>query len=96
MTEKAELEEIYVSEEYGTTTLYFDASKELLKHLSEDYPEAVSSEISIEFPTGRQEASACIVMISPTNDMGEDYDWCDFPLSSQFIEILFLIAKKRN
>ena len=42
------LEEVYDNTEYGTTTLYFIAPKDLL---GDSYPEAIHSEISLEFPT---------------------------------------------
>ena len=50
---RIKFDERYDSEAYGTTTLYFVAPKELLKKYIpvNDYPDAVSMEISIEFPT---------------------------------------------
>ena len=68
-----ELEEKYVNEEYGNTTLYFIGPKEMI---IKDYPEAESTEISIEFPTSIPHSEYATVMISPTKD-GLDYDWSD-------------------
>lgn len=81
---EVELEEKYVSEEYETTTLYFIAPKEML---IESYPEAESTEISIEFPTSTPHSKCATVMISPTKD-GLDYDWCDKEFTEEDVEKL--------
>lgn len=81
-------EEKYIDKEYGTTTLYFIAPKEMLKG---KYPEAESTEISIEFPTGQMESKNASVMFSPTKD-GEDYDWYDVDLPYDVIDRLINLA----
>ena len=81
---EVELEEKYVSEEYETTTLYFIAPKEML---IESYPEAESTEISIEFPTSTPHSKYATVMISPTKD-GLYYDWCDKEFTDDDVEKL--------
>ena len=86
-------DERYDSEEYETTTLYFIAPKEMLK---EGYQDAVSMEISVEFPVGHPESSEVTVMFSPTNDMGEDYDWYDADMCYNDIEDLITIAEKHT
>ena len=90
-----ELEEEYINEEYGTTTLYFVAPKEMLNG---KYPEAVSMEISVEFPTDYPEARGSTVMFSPTDydeeeDAYTDYDWFDADLTYEEIEKLIDLAK---
>lgn len=72
---KLEFEERVDSEVYGTTTLYFIGPKELL---GDEYPEAESAEIRVEFDTNNLLDSDFYptTMISPTKD-GLDYDWND-------------------
>ena len=82
-------DERHVSDVYGTTTLYFIAPKELLNN---KYPEAESTEISIEFPTNNQDPEYASVMFSPTKD-GEDYDWYDVNLPHEDIEQLMALSK---
>lgn len=90
-------DERYRSEEYGTTTLYFSAPKEMLKMLlAKDYPDAIAMEISIEFPSNHIGADQADVCISPTNTDGEDYDWNDIDLSYDDIDKLILLAEKEN
>ena len=65
------LEERYYSELYKTTTLFFIGPKEILNY---KYPEAESTEISVEFITEDPYKLYPEIMISPTKD-GEDYEW---------------------
>lgn len=62
-----------------------------------DYPDAVHTEISVEYPLNCPEAYAATVMVSPTRDLGEDgyedYDWSDLELSLSDIEALIGMAK---
>ena len=92
-------EERYDAEEHGTTTLYFTSPKEFLKVFipTKDYPDAVSMEISIEFPTKHIEAAAAEVSVSPTREIDggtEDYDWYDAVLSYNEINALIALAEK--
>ena len=66
-----ELEERYYSELYKTTTLFFIGPKEIL---NDKYPEAESTEISVEFITDGPYKRYPEIMISPTKG-GEDYEW---------------------
>lgn len=63
----------------------------------EVYPDAVHTEISVEYPLNCPEAYAATVMVSPTRDLGEDgyedYDWSDLELSLSDIEALIGMAK---
>lgn len=68
-----EFEERYDNEEYGTTTLYFIAPKEIL---GDKYPEAEHATISIEFDFTSMNPRDPSVMVSPTKD-GLDYNWQD-------------------
>lgn len=91
-----ELEDKYVDDEYGTTTYYFIAPKEMLEG---KYPEAESMEISIEFPTDRPEAREATVMFSPTKYVVEeqcymDYDWFRVDMPYEKIERLMVLAEK--
>ena len=79
----------------GETVLYFTAPKEMLWG---DYPEAISMEISLEFPTDCAEPEYVDVCISPTRyveeyDSYEDYDWRD--ISMPWVEIRELIELAR-
>ncbi len=90
-------DERYDSEEYETTTLYFIAPKEMLKTFipTTNYPEAISMEISIEFPREHIEALYADVCVSPTRKVEggtEDYDWCDIDLPYNDIEELIKLA----
>ena len=60
---KVMFDEQYKSDEYETVTLYFFAPKEWLGGL---YPEAISAEISVEYPVAHPEAIYATVMMSPT------------------------------
>ncbi len=80
----------------GETVLYFTAPKELILG---DYPEAVSIEISIEFPTDHAEAEYATVEISPTryveeDDGYEDYDWREIIIPNEEINALIELARK--
>ena len=84
------------NKEDNETTLYFIAPKEML---SDDYPEAVSAEIMIEFPTDNAKAEYACASISPTRyveeyDGYEDYDWCDIMMSDKYINELIELARK--
>lgn len=95
LDKRIEFEERFDSDVYNTTTLYFIAPKEMLKTMMiKDYPEAVSMEISIEFPTGCIEVKYADVCVSPTNDDGEDYDWYDIDLPYDEIEELIRLAEE--
>lgn len=91
---KVILEDRYKSDEYETMTLYFIAPKEWLDGL---YPDAVHTEISVEYPLNCPEASVATVMVSPTRDLGddgyEDYDWSVLELPLSDIEALIGMAK---
>ena len=93
---RIKFEEDYISEEWGTITLYFIAPKEMLNG---KYPEAESMEISIECPREYIEARYATVMFSPTkyDEEGEcytDYDWYDVDLPYEDIEELIKLAEE--
>lgn len=97
LDERIVFDERYDSDAYGTTTLYFVAPKEILKTMiGKDYPEAVSMEISVEFPTDHIEAGKAYVCASPTNENGEDYDWWDVDMPYDEIEALIELAEKEE
>lgn len=84
------------NKEDNETVLYFTAPKELLW---EDYPEAVSAEIMLEFPTDSAEAEYVDAYISPTryveeDDGYEDYDWQDISLTNTQINELIELARQ--
>lgn len=90
-----ELEDMYDSESYGTTTLYFTAPKVILDG---KYPEAECATISLEFPRGTPEFSCVSACCSPTKydpeeDAYSDYDWFDISLSYGDIEKLLRLYK---
>lgn len=91
-------DEEYVSGEYGTTTFYFTAPKELLKDYipKGDFPEAVSMEISVEVATEHMEGKYASVCVSPTRVIEggmEDYDWHDVELPYDVIEKLIALGE---
>lgn len=91
---EVELEEKYVSEEYETTILFFRGPKEIV---IKDYPEAESTEISIEFPTSTPHSEYATVKIYYTKD-GLYYDWCDKEFTEDDVEklIAYGIEKGEN
>lgn len=96
LDKRIEFDEKYIDEEYGTTTLYFIAPKEMLNG---KYPEAESMEISIECPIDHLEARYASVEFSPTkydeeNDCYTDYEWFDVDMSYEDIEALIELAEK--
>ena len=98
LDERIKFDERYDSEDYGTTTLYFIAPKEMLKEFipAKSYPDAISMEISIEFPTEHIEADYANVCVSPTREDEngtEDYDWHDVNIPYDEIEGLIKLAK---
>lgn len=92
---KVMFDERYENKEYETVTLYFFAPKEWLGGL---YPEAISAEISVEYPAAHPEANYATVMMSPTrvnkNNSAEDYDWYDIVLLPSNVEQLIDLATK--
>lgn len=96
---RIKFDEKYDDEDYRTTTLYFIAPKEMLKTFipTNDYPEAIAMEISIEFPANHIEANYGDVCVSPTREVDggtEEYDWYDIDLPYDEIEELIKIAMK--
>lgn len=87
---------------HSITTLFFDAPLPLLqqlllqqKALFREYPDAVSADLSIHFPTDTPSPSECICRISPVCEMPdgwESYDWTDIILNDEEIEFLFDLA----
>ena len=98
---RIKFDERYDSEDYGTTTLYFIAPKEMLKKFipTKYYPDAISMEISIEFPTNHIESNYANVCVSPTREDEngtEEYDWNDVNIPNDEIEVLIKLAKTSN
>ena len=98
LDKRIKFDERYDSEENGTTTLYFIAPKEMLKKFipTNNYPEAISMEISIEFPTDQIETNDADVCVSPaTEDENgiEDYDWYDVDIPYDEIDELIKLAE---
>lgn len=84
------------NKEDNATVLYFIAPKEML---CGDYPDAVSMEISLEFPTDRAEAEYVDVSVSPTiyseeDDCYEDCDWVDISMPKEEINELIELARQ--
>lgn len=101
LDERIKFDERYDSEDYGTTTLYFIAPKEMLKEFipTKYYPDAISMKISIEFPTNHDEANYANIYVSPTREDEngtEDYDWQDANIPNDEIEGLIKLAKTGN
>ena len=84
------------NKEDNETMLYFTAPKEMLIG---NYPEAVSMEISLEFPTDHAEAEYVDVCVSPTryveeDDSYEDYDWYDVVMPKEEVNELIELARQ--
>lgn len=93
---RIKFDERYDDTESELTTLYFIASKEMLAELGFDYPDAVSMEISLEFPLGTLVAERADACISPTDEDGTDYDWNDVDLPYNDVVELILLAEKEE
>lgn len=98
MLNNIHFEDKYISPEYGTTTYYFIAPKEMLLG---KYPEADRMTISIEVLTNHENADYATVQFSPTmyDKVGKciiDYDWFDGDLSHEEIEELLALAKGKQ
>ena len=94
-TKKVEYEDSWNKQD-GTTILFFTAPVEWL---TREYPDAVSSSISLEFPTAPHLRDYVSVEISPTrydaeNDTYEDYDWETFSLTDEEISALIALARE--
>jgi len=93
---RIKFDERYDDEEYETTTLYFTAPKEMLYEFNiPEYPDAVSMEISIEFPTNHIEAAYGECCISPTVEIDggtSEIDWWDVNIPYDEIEELIELA----
>lgn len=87
--------------EDGSTTLYFTAPKDLLDRFfsHNEFPEAISMEISVECPTNEMEPYAAGVCVSPTREyegIFEDYDWYDVDLPDEEVGQLIDLALKKE
>lgn len=95
--DRIEFEESFYSEEYETLTMYFTAPVELL---DSKYPDAVSAEISIEFPCYDDKnfyPRGGSVEIAATGEHGDgllDYDWHHVDLPYDEIELLLGLYDK--
>ena len=81
-------EEMYTNHMACTTTLYFNAPKDLFPA---KYSDADYITISVEFPERLIESRYATVMYSPTAE-GLDYDWNDWDIPYEDIEKLMSIA----
>ena len=93
---KVVFDEKYESPEYGTETLYFIAPREWL---GDQFPEAVSAGISVEYPVSHPDANYATVMMSPTAIAGDgttlEYSWYEIYLPTSEVEQLMALADKR-
>ena len=91
-------EEKHINQEFGTTTYYFVAPKEMLLG---KYPKAIAMEIAIEVLTNHENADHASVQFSPTKydketDGFVDYDWFDGNLSYEEINELLALANRNH
>ena len=96
LDKRIQFDESYISEEWGTITLYFIAPKDLFDGVDKD---AESVEISIECPREYISAKYASVEYSPTKYFEEedsymDYDWRDIDLPYEEIEALIKLAEE--
>ena len=96
LNKKITFDEICVSAEDETTTMYFTAPKDLFGTV--EYEDADYLEISVELPTSCQEACKAYVSVTPAkrNNDGtiEYFDWRDISLPYDEIEALIRLAEK--
>lgn len=85
-------EDRYDDDETGTVTLYFMAPKELVEYR---YPEAESTEISLEYPESIPVVEHATVQVSPTKGCC-DYDWFDVFPTPDFVDALFKLANEKE
>lgn len=90
-------DERFDEEDSNITTLYFVAPKEKLnKYFNSVCNEAISMEISLEFPLGNIDPSLAFVSVSPTRECEgglEEYDWLDVDIPLEEVEELIEIYK---
>ena len=79
-----EIEDIFYTPEFNSFCLYFIGPKEMI---IDSYPDAESTELSIDFVNDNTHSESVEVMISPTKD-GSDYDWNYFKLDAEEIDKL--------
>lgn len=92
--DQIEPEDYFVSDVYGTTTIYFIVRKDAFNKLfPRVWNNLDSGEISIEFPTNNPDANAVRVEMSPSLN-GCDYDWISIDLSCDDIELLLSMGIK--
>lgn len=93
-----QFDESYFSPEHETITYYFMADKGLINEcFPGKYPEATSTEISVELPVSCRDVRHASVMVSPTLDCDgceTDYDWLYLGFSYAEIEGLLALAKE--
>ena len=88
---KIEFEESYIDTD-GNIVLYFIAPKELV---SDKFPEAEHSTISIIYHAYDKDLDNCFTEISPTTD-GLDYEWSLIDLEKDDIRQLISKSAKKN
>lgn len=88
------MKEVYLNDshdsEYGTTTYWFTAPKELVTSYA---PDADEAEISVELPTNEQTAENAYVGLSSVYDCTCE-DWDELQLAEELINKLLEKAKK--
>lgn len=93
-----QFDESYFSPEHRTVTYYFTADKNLINMcFPGKYPEATSTEISVELPVSCRDVRHASVMVSPTLDCDgceTDYDWLYLGFSYAEIEEFLALAKE--
>lgn len=94
---RIEFDEAYIDKENETVTFYFIAPREMLINFFISCPNAVSMEISVEFPIDYIEGSYGKCSVSPTileDDEYSDIDWRDVDLPEDEIEELIDLAAR--
>lgn len=95
-------DEFYDDAISGERTYYYTAPKELLQifPMCNQYPEAVSAELSIEIPLKHlDDPEYAIVSLSPTREVDggtEDCDWCEIDFLASDVSYLMSLADECN
>lgn len=88
----------YLDKENKTVTYYFVAPKEMMSNFGITCPDAVSVEISVEFPLNRIEGGCCECSVSPSvikDGVCIGVGWQDIYLPCEYVDELIDLANEQ-
>lgn len=95
---RIEFDEKYIDKENETVTYYFTAPKEMMVIFGIACPDAVSVEISVEFPLNCIEGRYGECSVAPTileDGVYSDVDWQDIYLPCEYVDELIDLANEQ-